>query len=109
MERFGRQTIGPTIDGIKMEIRSIITKWPDVYAFGFGSFFRGEPFDDIDVLLVLQQGCQSRLNTYYELKTAFDNWGKDHGVHFDLIVLTEREFSERPLRDMDSLIPIVVD
>jgi|SRR5579871_2971512 len=109
MERCGRRTIGLTIDEIKKEIRSTTTKWPDVRAaFGFGSFFRDEPFNDIDVLLVLQQGCQSRLTTFYELKAAFDNFDKKYGVHFDITVLTEREFSERPLRDMDSLIPIHV-
>jgi predicted nucleotidyltransferase len=91
-----------------MEIRSTTTRWPDVCAaFGFGSFFRSEPFDDIDVLIVLRQECQLRLVTYYELKTAFDNLGRNYGVRFDVTVLTEREFSERPLRDMDSLVPLL--
>lgn len=91
-----------------MEIRSIFIEWPSVCAaFGFGSFFRNEPFNDVDVLFVLQQECQSHLAIYYDLKKTFDNMGERYGVCFDLTVLTEREFSERPLRDMNSLVPLI--
>ena len=110
MEHCGRRTIGPIIDEIKKEIRSTITGWPDICAaYGFGSFFRSEPFNDIDVLLVVQPVGPSSLRTYYNLKTAFDGLSERFGIQFDITVLTEREFSERPLRDMDSLVPIDVN
>jgi hypothetical protein len=98
-------TTGLTIEKMGMEIRSIIIELPDVdAAFGFGSFFRNQPFHDVDVLVVLKPGCCSNLRVYYELQGCFRELGLRFEVCIDFTVLTSREFSERPLIDMDSLI-----
>ena len=107
MERFGKRTTGPTIDEIKTEIRYITTELPDVASvFGFGSFFRNRPFNDVDILVVLLPNCQSLLSVYYDLKAAFEALETRHEICVDFTVLTSREYHEQPLRDMDSLIPL---
>jgi len=100
-------TIGPTISEMKKAVRTIFTSRHDVHAvFGFGSYFRGELYCDVDILVVFEPQCDPLLPRYYELRGDLEALGERLGVLFDLTVLTEREFAERPLRDMDSLVEI---
>ena len=98
-------TIGPTINVIRKEIQNIITRLPDVdSAFGFGSFFRSEPYNDIDLLFVLKSNCASNLLVFYDLQRIVLILEDCYQVRIDFTVLTQREFGEGPLRDMDSLL-----
>ncbi len=74
--------------------------------FGFGSFFRGEPFRDIDVLAVTSHGNTEMLRTYYLVSDALDSISVRAGCPVHLTVFTPDEFSARPLRDMDELQPL---
>jgi len=69
-------------------------------------YFRGELYCDVDILVVFEPQCDPLLPRYYELRGDLEALGERLGVLFDLTVLTEREFAERPLRDMDSLVEI---
>src|SRR5579864_7490108 len=71
--------------------------------FGFGSCFRGEPFDDVDLVLVLRDDCADPLRTYYSVKSAIERLLHPLGVTVDLTVLTRREVGERLLLETDSL------
>jgi predicted nucleotidyltransferase len=72
--------------------------------YGFGSFFRGVPFNDIDLAVVLSRSTSRGLASYYELRVEFDQLARRLGVVFDLNVFTEDEFADRPLRDMHELL-----
>lgn len=98
-------TTGITISEIKKEIRAIFTGQGDIHSvFGFGSYFRGEPYEDVDVLFVLKSTCESLLPVYYSLQADMLLLGSRWNILIDLTVLTFDEFLARPLRDMDSLI-----
>jgi predicted nucleotidyltransferase len=86
------------------EIRPIFTDRPEVFAiYGFGSFFRGESYRDIDLLVVLECEHQQVLDVFSAIRTEFILLGTRLKVQFDLTVLTKEEFAGKPLRDMDSL------
>lgn len=88
-----------------MEIRSLPISPLGVKAiYGFGSFFRGEPFNDIDLAVVWSSSTSDRLASYYKLKTELDRLADQLGVVVDLSVFTEDEFGDRPLRDMRELV-----
>jgi predicted nucleotidyltransferase len=74
--------------------------------FGFGSYFRGEPSTDVDILVVLMGNHQQILAAYYEIKGRLEALGTRLSVTFDITALTCKEFLERPLLEMDHLVPI---
>lgn len=72
--------------------------------YGFGSFFRGEPFNDVDLAVVLSRSTSRGLGSYYGLKMEIDRLAVRLGVVFHLSVFTEDEFGLGPLRDMHELV-----
>ena len=92
---------------IRTEIQNISSGVDGLVAvFGFGSFFRGQKYKDIDLVLVLSEDCKNGLLTYYRMKAALDGISKEIGIVFDLTPFTQREFLNRPLRESDQLIPL---
>jgi predicted nucleotidyltransferase len=92
---------------MRTEIQSLPIRQLGVKAiYGFGSFFRGKPFNDIDLAIVLSDSTSRGLLSYYELKSETDRLAVRFGIVFDLNVFTEDEFGQRPLRDMDELLPL---
>ena len=86
-----------------MEIRSTIAGLPNIYGvFGFGSYFRGEPHNDIDILVVSSPYCRNTLELFYQVKEGLGR--VDDSI--DLTLLTYREFIEKPLIEHDQLIEI---
>lgn len=74
--------------------------------YGFGSAFRDEPFRDIDILAVVQDGSTATLDVYYALRTALEDVTRVHQAPIHLTMLTKVEFASRPLMCMNSLIPL---
>lgn len=68
---YGKMNTGVTFKGMKTEIQSIFTRLNNIQAvFGFGSFFRGEEFKDIEFVLVARDGEQNCLAKCYESKVS---------------------------------------
>lgn len=40
------------------------------------------------------------------IRARFDELGRNLAIKFDLTILTHSEFGERPLREMDNLVPL---
>lgn len=90
---------------MRTEIQSLPIRRLRVKAvYGFGSFFRGDTFHDVDLAIILSKPTSQALESYYSLKSEFDNLSLRLGVAFDLSIFTEEEFDTRPLRDMNQLV-----
>lgn len=95
---------------MKKEIRRIIIDRNDVSrVYGFGSFFRGEEYNDIDILIVWNYGINDILESYYELEPALTNLGMIFGQEIHTLYFTSTEFESKPLRDWNQLIEIYPD
>lgn len=77
-------------------------------AWGFGSFFRREPHQDVDILVVVAVPHDQLLDTTREIRAALLEVERMIGIPIDPLILTEREFESRPLRNMDDLVRISV-
>jgi predicted nucleotidyltransferase len=90
---------------MKTEIQSITAKLHDIYGvYGFGSFFRGDQYNDIDILIVASPVCEDTLSLFYLLKERLEEI--DKSIDIDIILLTYSEFLTKPLLEMDSLTEI---
>jgi len=90
-----------------MAIQSITSAESRLEAvYGFGSAFRGEPFRDIDILAVIKVEQALALDAFYDLQTALEGATGIYGAPVHLTMLTEVEFSSRPLRCMNVLTPL---
>jgi predicted nucleotidyltransferase len=104
MAHYSEEISGTIIEKIRTEIQSIQRELCEVsHVYGFGSFFRGEDFDDIDVLFVVTGGEETLLNTSRAIRRKMAELSKALGYTIDTLVLTKREMAEKPLRDMSSL------
>ena len=74
--------------------------------YGFGSFFRTGPFDDVDLLFVVEVNQESLLGKKRFINSLCQELGRCWRVPVDPLVLTTREFSEEPLRDHHELSPL---
>jgi hypothetical protein len=74
--------------------------------YGFGSFFRDDVFNDVDLLFVLTPQTHALLPAFYRIRNALDGVSSELNIKIDLTVLTSSEFMERPLREMDSLVTL---
>ncbi len=92
---------------IKTEIRSRLQNRLEIFGiFGFGSFFRCDNFNDVDVLVVVNDDCEYPLKFFYDVKNVLDEIGLIFGVPIDITYLSYTEYSRKPLRESDSLVPI---
>ena len=106
-ERFFAKTTGDITRGIKREIRHIQREVPEVLGiYGFGSFFRGQEFNDIDIIFVLRCEFGRILPASKKLRGMVLNLSAVFGETFHSLILTEGEFEGHPLRDMHELIRI---
>lgn len=71
--------------------------------YGFGSFFRGEPFNDVDILAVASVGNSEVLRTYYKVSTALRSIRSELTRPCHLTLMTHEEFASRPMRHMNEL------
>jgi predicted nucleotidyltransferase len=92
---------------MEWEIRSILQKLPEIQGvYGFGSFFRGQFFNDIDLLFVLRCNDEALLAASKEIRFLISDTSRKLGVTLHPLILTEREIEESPLRDMHELTPL---
>lgn len=103
-EPFGTLSIGLITSAIKKEILSttLVRNGLDA-VYGFGSFFRGDAFNDIDLLAVASEASVNNLATYYDFRSSLARLSSDIGTPFHLTLLTVEEFLSRPLRDMSEI------
>ena len=95
---------------IQTELTRSLTGVPQIDAvFGFGSFFRGEPFNDIDLALVFKEDCENTLATYELVLSRLKEADERLGVRLHVTPFTAKEFRERPLREHASLVPLLPD
>lgn len=108
-ERSTATTFGDTCARIRAEIADILRSHHSVVsAWGFGSFFRGEPHRDIDILVVVAVPQDKLLDTARQLRATMLEVEQKHGSPIDLLILTEAEFESRPLRSMSELVQIPI-
>lgn len=92
-------------DQMMMIIQHLMKKVPSAVAvYGFGSFFRNEPFDDIDLVVILDAAEGELDASALALRRTFASASIELGVRFDITTLTVREFADKPLRE--KLVPV---
>jgi predicted nucleotidyltransferase len=107
MGRFFMTTIGSTAGEIEREIQYITQNFPEIRnIYGFGSFFRNQSFHDIDLLFVLSINDGSILRTSNKIRSLLSDLSSKLGVTLHPLILTEREFAEAPLRDMQEIVSL---
>jgi predicted nucleotidyltransferase len=107
VEHFIVRTTGDITKKIEREIQNIKQEVPEIHSvYGFGSFFRGGAFNDIDVLFVLRCEFKRILPASRRLRWMVAKLSAEFGQTFHSLVLTEGEFEARPLRDMHEIILI---
>ncbi|KWV90881.1 hypothetical protein AUC45_05935 [Erythrobacter sp. YT30] len=88
-----------------MGIQYILDQCPSLQSvWGFGSYFRGGLFNDIDILAVVDGDRAGLVKRIHQIRECFMGLDREFGLKFNLLILTIEEFSERPLRDMDQLV-----
>lgn len=107
MRRFPSLAIGNRRARLRTAARGAATAASRIRSvWGFGSALREGSFNDVDLLLVLVRRSQTLVEdadrAARKLKTCCPQWG----VPVHVLVLTEREMLDRPLRDMHLLEPL---
>lgn len=74
--------------------------------FGFGSFFRGEPFNDVDLALVFSLNCDDALAVFELVLSRLRTVEGRLGAPLHVTPFTAKEFREEPLRDHHRLVPL---
>jgi predicted nucleotidyltransferase len=96
---------GLTKSRIKNELAHSLKGISEVEAvFGFGSYFRDEPFDDVDLAVVFTDACENSLAVYELLVSRLRAADIRLGVHFHVTPFTGKEFKQKPLREHNTLI-----
>jgi predicted nucleotidyltransferase len=98
---------GITKNQIKIELSRSLEGISEVEAvFGFGSFFRDEPFNDVDLALVFSDNCVDPLPAFERVMSRLKAAEENLGVRLHVTPLTAKEFQERPLLDHERLVPL---
>ncbi|ARM34002.1 hypothetical protein B0B39_10900 [Legionella longbeachae] len=93
-------------------IKTVKTKFLNIFSqissvktiHGFGSFFRSDDSNDIDLLVVLDCSSDKLLLTYYDVTKLIINTFSNFNKKIDITCLTENEFIHHPLLENDGLI-----
>jgi predicted nucleotidyltransferase len=72
--------------------------------WGFGSFFRSNNFNDVDILVIVECKNVELLNVTKIIRANFQTVARELRCSLDVTILTQREFEEQPLREMDQLV-----
>ena len=89
------------------EFQAIFTKVNSVKSiWGFGSFFRSNRPNDLDLLITLSCPKDQLLEHYYNIKGIITTYFQCTSIKIDLVILTDKEYEKNPLKVNDKLIPI---
>ena len=88
------------------EILGTLVTDNDISVFGFGSFFRSGPYKDIDLLFVFSGPNKNLLATSKTMREICRVIQCKTGEVVHPIIVTDQEFKDNPLRDMDELVRI---
>ena len=77
--------------------------------FGFGSYFRGQPFNDVDLAVVFKENCEDTLAVFELVLSRLKESDNQLQVHLHITPFTAKEFRERPLREHATLVPLLSD
>lgn len=92
-----------------MEILGTLAKDEKFSVFGFGSFFRDEPYNDIDLVFVYSGSKNELLAASGKMRQICRIIEKRTQEVVHSLLLTKTEFDEAPLRDMNELVLIYTD
>lgn len=88
---------------MKREIHYIATLEDQVkYVFGFGSYFKGKDFNDIDIMFVVNDFVGD-LSPFFLIRNAVSSLSDYLEIRIDFVYVTKSEFDEQPLRDHEGL------
>lgn len=103
-------TFGTITRRIRTEIQFILDECSGLKSvWGFGSYFRGGAFNDVDLLAVVDCDRVELLAITRQVQKRFLELERELGMELHLLVLTSEEFLERPLRDMHQLNLLAVE
>ncbi len=89
------------------EIRNIAIKLHEIRsAHGFGSAFRSNQYNDIDLLVVFEKNSSEAFDEYIAFLKIVDCLKKKLGVKVDVTALTAGEAARNPLNESDHLVPL---
>lgn len=74
--------------------------------YGMGSYFREEPFNDVDLVVVVAPTTCPLAALGSKIRAGLAPLTQIFDAPLDIIIFTEIEFANRPLRDMHTLVPI---
>ncbi|MFJ3050768.1 nucleotidyltransferase domain-containing protein [Pseudomonas nitroreducens] len=74
--------------------------------FGFGSFFRSEKYNDIDLAIIINCPREQQLENLNKIIDTSRSLSKEINIPIDITPFTRAEFAENPLREMSSLVTI---
>jgi predicted nucleotidyltransferase len=99
-------TTGTTLKKIKTEIHSALSNDDIISIFGFGSFFRNEEYNDIDIIAVTSSPVDKLLDVHRKCCADLGRVQQMFGIKVDFTLLTEGEFKDAPLLDHHKLIEL---
>lgn len=100
---------GITRSQIEAQLRDLMRELENVDAlYGFGSFFRSTEYNDIDLVVVISCSRHEQVRAYEEIIEACAPLSRRIGARFDITPLTPTEFVEKPLYEMQNLVPIYI-
>lgn len=90
-----------------MEIRTTLSRLDNIEGvFGFGSFFRSNFYQDIDILVIVQ-GIGDTVQLLRDTEGSLREIEQRFGTTIDLIFITAEEARSRPLREWHQLVRIL--
>ncbi len=90
---------------MKTAIQRTISEMNDVAsAWGIGSFFRNEPYRDIDLVLVLEEHVQPLAEVHQRISASLSKLSSRWQVRIDVTVLTQNEFAEGLINEKMTLV-----
>lgn len=103
---YGAMIIGTTSRRIKTEIRCALSNDDIVAIYGFGSFFRNEEYNDVDIIAVTSAPVEELLNVHRMCCVDLGRVQEMLGIKVDFTLLTSEEFKDVPLRDRHELVQL---
>ena len=95
LQLFGVIDIGMSREEITQTVVNSLTKVPRAKAvYGFGSFFRGGAFRDIDLVLVVDAAGSQLMHSAAQARCQLGALSGCFNVPFDLTVFTASEMAE---------------